>query len=201
MSYRHCRLCGILLALSLFSLAAVCAPRAWAEMSPKEILTKADEARGNTEGMEWQIDISSVEAGRQQERTIRVTARTFNSLAEFLEPSNVRGQKMLMLDRNMWFTKPGLSKPVPISPRQKLLGGAANGDIAATNYAGDYKVVHSAMDTANGEACYLFDLEAVDKKTTYDKIRYWISKERLIGAQGRVLYGFGQALQDRHLRL
>ena len=156
MSYRYDRLCLILLALSLFFLAAVCVSQARAETSPKEILTRADEARGNSEGMEWQIDISSVEAGRQQERTIRVTARSFNSLAEFLEPSNVRGQKMLMLDRNMWFTKPGLSKPVPISPRQKLLGGAANGDIAATNYAGDYKVARSATDTVNGEACYLF---------------------------------------------
>ena len=47
-------------------------------MSPKEILARADEARGNSEGMEWQIDISSVEGGRQQERTIRVTARSFN---------------------------------------------------------------------------------------------------------------------------
>jgi hypothetical protein len=86
-----------------------------------------------------------------------------------------------MIDRNMWFVKPGLSKAVPISPRQKLLGGAANGDIASTNYAGDYKVVHAANDTVNGEACHLFDLSAVDKKVTYDRIKYWISKERLVG--------------------
>jgi hypothetical protein len=112
-----------------------------------------------------------------------VTARTFNSLAEFLAPANVRGQKILMLDRNMWFVKPGLSKAVPISPRQKLIGGAANGDIASTNYAGDYKVVHTAEDTFNGEQCYVFDLEAVDKKATYDRIKYWISKERLAGVK------------------
>jgi len=181
MKHRYTRLCIIPLALGLLLMAPLFAGQARAEMSPKEILSKADEARGNAEGMEWEIDISSIEGGRQQERVIKVTARTFNCLAEFLEPSNVRGEKMLMLDRNMWFTKPGLSKPVPISPRQKLLGGAANGDIASTNYAGDYKVVHEASDVLNGEACYLFDLEAIDKKATYDRIKYWISKERIIG--------------------
>jgi outer membrane lipoprotein-sorting protein len=86
-----------------------------------------------------------------------------------------------MLDRNMWFVKPGLSKAVPISPRQKLMGGAANGDIASTNYAGDYQVVQTSEDIVNGEPSYLFDLSAVDKKVTYDKIKYWVSKERLVG--------------------
>ena len=45
------------------------------------------------------------------------------------------------------------------------------------------KSSHTAEDAFNGEACYLFDLEAVDKKATYDRIRYWISKERLAGVK------------------
>jgi len=112
-----------------------------------------------------------------------VTAREFNSLADFLSPPNVKGQKLLMLDRNMWFAKPGLSKAVPISPRQKLMGGAANGDIASTNYAADYKIVQTSDDVVNGEASYLFDLSAVDNRATYDRIKYWISKERLVGVK------------------
>ncbi len=152
-------------------------------MTPEEILKKSDEARGNADGIEWEIAMASIEAGREQERTIRVSARNFNSLAEFIAPPNVKGQKMLMIDRNMWFAKPGLSKPVPISPRQKLLGGAANGDIASTNYAGDYKITNMSEDKVNKESCYLLDLTAVDKKTTYDRIKYWISKERLIGVK------------------
>jgi outer membrane lipoprotein-sorting protein len=167
-------LCSIGLCLPSLSHAA---------MSPEEILRKADEARGNMEGVVWEINIKSIEGGREQNRTIRVSARSFNCLADFLAPPNVKGQKLLMIDRNMWFVKPGLSKAVPISPRQKLLGGAANGDIASTNYAGDYKVVHAADDTINGEACYLFDLSAADKKATYDRIKYWISKERLVGVK------------------
>jgi outer membrane lipoprotein-sorting protein len=154
-----------------------------AAMTPEEVLKKSDEGRGNTDGIEWEIAMTSIESGREQQRTIKVSARGFKSLAEFLEPANVKGQKMLMVDRNMWFAKPGLSKAVPISPRQKLLGGAANGDIASTNYAGDYEITHTSEDMVNKEPCYLFDLVAVDKKVTYDRIKYWISKERLAGVK------------------
>ena len=45
---------------------------------------------------------------------------------------------MLFNDRTIWFIKPGLRKPVSISARQRLVGDAANGDIATTNYARDY---------------------------------------------------------------
>jgi hypothetical protein len=152
-------------------------------MDSKEILRKADEARGNAEGIQWEIIIDSVESGRDQHRTFKVSAHSFNSLAETIAPANVKGQKLLMLDRNMWFAKPGLSKAVPISPRQKLLGAAANGDIASTNYAGDYNVTKMSDSTVNGEPCYLLDLSAVDNRATYDKIKYWISKERLVGVK------------------
>ncbi len=152
-----------------------------AGLTPQEILSRADRARGNMEGVEWEIEIESVESGRTQKRTLRVTAREYNSLAEFLSPPKVKGQKLLMIDRNMWFIKPGLRKPVPISPRQKLMGGASNGDIASTNYAGDYEPTSVSDDTVNGEPCFLLDLKAVNKKATYDRIRYWISKERLVG--------------------
>ena len=175
--FRTMLLCAMTVGIGLNSSGA------FASQSLREIVRKADEARGNAEGVEWRIDIQSVEKGREQQRTLRVQARGFNSLAEFLAPPNVKGQKLLMLDRNMWFAKPGLSKPVPISPRQKLLGGAANGDIASTNYAGDYDIAKTSEDAANGEKCYLFDLKAADNRATYDRILYWISMERLVGVK------------------
>src|SRR5271157_3145985 len=170
-----------LILLAAVFACCVSASTAKGEMSPTEILKRADQARGNAEGIQWEIEIHAIEGGRTQERTLKVNARGFNSLAEFLTPPNVRGQKMLMVDRNMWFAKPGLSKAVPISPRQKLLGGAANGDIASTNYAGDYQIVQASEGMVNDEPCHLFDLRAVDNRATYDRIQYWISKERLVG--------------------
>lgn len=156
-------------------------PTVHAQMSPKEMLQKADEARGNAEGIQWEISMDSMERGLEQHRTLRVSARGYNSLADTLMPANVKGQKLLMQDRNMWFSKPGLSKAVPISPRQKLMGNAANGDIASTNYAGDYKITRTSEDEASSDPCFLLDLQAVDSRATYDRIKYWISKERIVG--------------------
>ena len=149
----------------------------------EKVLAASDRARGNLAGIQWKITIDSRENGRSQKRELRLKARDVNSLAEFTAPAKVKGRKLLMRDRNMWFIKPGLKKPVPISPRQKLMGGASNGDIASTNYAGDYKIAAASEETVNGEACWVFDLAALDHKVTYDKIRYWISKKRLVGVK------------------
>lgn len=173
---------NVLVVVLLVCVAASAAPVS-AEMTPREILSSADRARGNVEGIEWRIDIDSIERGRKQERRMRVKVRGYNCLAEFISPPKVKGQKILMIDRNMWFVKPGLRKPVPISPRQKLMGEAANGDIASTNYAGDYEPTSVSDDTVNGEPCYLLDLKATSKRTTYDRIKYWVSKERLVGVK------------------
>lgn len=173
---------GVLVAVFCICTALFIRPL-FAEISPEEILSSADTARGNVEGIEWEIDIESIERGRSQKRSIRVRARGDKSLAEFISPPKVKGRKLLMIDRNMWFMKPGLRKPVPISPRQKLMGGAANGDIASTNYAGDYEPLSVSDDTVNNEPCYLLDLKSINKKATYDRIRYWISKERLVGVK------------------
>ena len=154
-----------------------------AEISPQEILAHADRARGNVEGIEWIIHMESIEGERQQERDLKVKARGDNSLAEYINPPKVKGQKILMIDRNMWFVKPGLSKPVPLSPRQKLMGGAANGDIASTNYAGDYEAISITEETVNEEPCYVLDLKATNKNTTYDRIQYWVSKKRMVGVK------------------
>jgi hypothetical protein len=158
-------------------------PPAWAAMTPREILARADQARGNAAGVQWRIAIEAIENGRKHAQTLQVKAQSFNVLAETLDPPRAKGRLLLMIDRNMWFVQPGLRKPVPISPRQRLLGGAANGDIAATDYAGNYEVVQMSDAVLDGDPCYLFDLKAHHDKGTYDRIKYWIAKGRLVGVR------------------
>jgi outer membrane lipoprotein-sorting protein len=181
MNQHHKKQCFFISGFILIFCLCVSISAVHAQMSPKEMLQKADEARGNLEGIQWEISMDSIENGREQHRKVRVIARGYNSHVDTLAPANVKGQKLLMQDRNMWFAKPGLSKPVPISPRQKLMGNAANGDIASTNYAGDYKIIHTEDGKVKDESCVIFDLQAVDSRATYDRIKYWISSEHLVG--------------------
>ncbi len=154
-----------------------------AVLAPRQILERADRARGKLPGLVWTVKMASVERGRTREQTLEVKARNEDVLATFTAPPRIKGQKLLMVGRNMWFIKPGVSKPVPISPRQKLMGQAANGDIASTNYSGDYDGVFLGDETVRGEECYVLDLTARNRKVTYDRIKYWVSKSRLVGVR------------------
>jgi outer membrane lipoprotein-sorting protein len=167
---------GVCLFLALFVAAA-----AFAEEDTRQILFHADQARGNLEGVSWNVEVTSVQGDRTTEIGYHVDARNFDFRAENTSPPKFKGNRLLMTDGNMWFYKPGLSKPVPISRRQKLLGNAAYGDIASTNYADDYTATPLPEETVDNEACYVFDLKAKTAKATYDAIKYWISKERLVG--------------------
>jgi hypothetical protein len=169
-------------------LLLVSCPRALAtDLSPEEILRMADRARGNVTGISWPVSVET--QGRRSDRRmlLDVRGRGFDIHAETLEPARSKGNLLLMVKGNMWFYKPGLSKPVPISRRQKLMGDAAYGDIAATNYAEDYDVVGMSSDVLDGIECFVFELRSANKNTTYDGIHYWVEKERLLGVRAEYL--------------
>ena len=165
-------LIGLLLALPL-----------WAAPDIRAILKTADESRGNLQGIAWEVVVEAIENEHTDNLTYDIKARGFDISGMSLAPPKYKGNKLLMSNNNMWFYKPGLSKAIPISQRQKLMGNAAYGDIASTNYAEDYDAVLLPDENVNGEECYVFDLTSKDDKTTYDKIKYWISKKRLIGVK------------------
>jgi hypothetical protein len=162
-----------------------------------DILKKTDiERGGGLPGLVW--DIHALVKSRDSElaRDLSVKACRQDSLAEFTGPPSVKGQKLLLVGRNMWFVQPGLQKPVPISPRQRLTGLASNGDIAATDYAGDYVPTLAREESMQGERCYVLDLHASNKSVAYDHIVYWVSKTRLVGIKAEFYTISGKHLKS-----
>ncbi|MDD5581179.1 MAG: outer membrane lipoprotein-sorting protein [Methylobacter sp.] len=159
------------------------AVNAQAGINIHDILKRADESRGNLQGVSWEVLVEAIEQQRTNSMVYDIKARGFDISGMSLEPPKYKGNKLLMLKTNMWFYKPGLSKPIPISQRQKLMGNAAYGDIASTNYAEDYEAEPLADETVEGEECYVFNLKSKNDKTTYDQVKYWISKKRLVGVK------------------
>jgi hypothetical protein len=168
-----------------------------AEMTPAEILRHADEARGNIAGqaVEWTISMTTTRDDETKEMQLRVTNRGSDTLTEILAPEKAKGQRLLVRNGEMWFLKPGLSKPVPVPRRQKLLGDAATGDITSTDYAGEYDVVSSSEEKIDGVPCYAFDLKARTHAPSYDRIKYWISKQRLAGVKAEFYSVSGKLLR------
>jgi outer membrane lipoprotein-sorting protein len=181
----------ISLSLILLSLPAFSAEK----LDAQAILKKSDRARGNTSGLEWTITLEVKGGNNPDSRELIVKAQNDNSVAIFTAPNSVKGEKMLMKKNNMWFIKPGVSKPVSISPRQRLIGGASNADIASTNYAGDYNATIIGIEAVDGVECYVFDLKGKTKKVTYDQIKYWVSKDRNVGVKAEFYSVSGKLLK------
>jgi hypothetical protein len=177
---------SILPLIGLTAALLLCPLQVRGDMSAADILKESDYARGGGyPGIVMNIDMQASntadEEGEGQVRNVQVSAAGTNSLVDFLEPPKVKGKRILMIGRNMWFITIGLRKAVPISPRQRLLGQAANGDVASTNYTGDYTPTLLPDQIVNGEPCYVLDLKAANQWVTYDRIVYWISKKLLVG--------------------
>lgn len=189
---------GLTLTLAaMFTLASV--PTA-AAPDAAALLKTSDQARGGgLPGLLWEVDIVT-RSGAQPPSTMkmRLKAADHASLAETLEPVRSKGGKMLQIERNMWLSKPGLKKPVAISPRQRLSGQAAIGDLAATNYVRDYTATVLKEDSSTGEPCYVLDLKAISNKTTYDRLHYWISKVRGVAVHAEFLSLSGKRLKAAH---
>jgi len=154
----------------------------------EELLKESDRARGAAEdGVSWDIDLESTEDTTVNKVKYSVKAKGADAIAEALSPARNKGEIYLFNDRTIWYFKPGLKKPVAISARQKLMGQAANGDIASTNYYRDYAGTVVGEEAVNGEPTWKLELKAKSKSVTYDGIRYWISKKNRIGVKAEFL--------------
>jgi hypothetical protein len=164
--------------------------------SAEDLLKSADRARGGiAEGLTWTVKVDSVEDGTRTDRTYRVRAKDLNAVAVCEAPARLKGETLLFNDRTLWFFKPGLKKPVPISARQRLSGQAANGDIASTNYARDYEGTIVGEEDVGGRKAWKLELKARNKNVTYDQIRYWVDKEKLVGVKADFLTLKGEAFK------
>jgi hypothetical protein len=167
---------------------------------PAQLLRRSDQARGGgLPGLVWEVrSRNSGGTSNEDDPPMRLLIKAADdaSLAETLEPLRSKGARMLQVERNMWLTKPGLKKPVPISPRQRLTGQAAIGDIAATNYAKDYSGTFVGEETVNGERCYLLRLAANTRQATYDRVLYWVSAGRGTGVQAEFQSLSGKKLKS-----
>lgn len=149
---------------------------ALAESKANEIVRKADLKRGlGNVSHSFNVTVSD------QDNKLEVFHVSFkdvnNSLTEQTQPERAKGRKLLMKDYDIWLFTPNIKKALRISLEQKLTGQVSNGDIARTNYAEDYEAeILGNEKRAEGEVIKL-SLSAKNKKVTYGKIEYIVSKK------------------------
>ena len=148
------------------------------EDTARRILEKADQIRFPREAFEVDVQIRTTTPGQSAElRKYRVLSKgNANTLVMITEPASERGQIMLMKDRDLWVFLPSVSQPVRLSLGQRLTGQVANGDLARSNFSGDYAPKILRKDDTDGESYYVLELTAVDRSITYNKVIYWVKQ-------------------------
>lgn len=144
----------------------------------EELVVKADTFRGlGKVPFSFHLKIVSHKPDKKPDSNgLKVMVKGKRSIVQFLAPKRLKGRAMLFEGRNLWFHIPRTRKIIRLSPAQRLMGESSNGDVAATDFSGSYHPVLNGFETVDGIVCHHLTLTAVDRKVTYHKIEYWVSK-------------------------
>lgn len=177
------KIASILVIASLFVFAKSPEPP-----KPDLLLKASDRARGGlSSGLAWNLKLTSQTGDQKTDFEYQIKVKDTFVLAKCTAPARSKDEVFLFLDKNLWIHKPGLKKPMSLSTRQKLVGQAANGDIATTNYFRDYTATVAGEETVAGVKCWKLNLKAKSTDVTYDQINYWVSQDKMLGLQAEYL--------------
>lgn len=160
------------------------------------VLARADALRNPLESFTVDVDLTSIGAdGRHESSRFRVYAKgSDRSVVEFTFPQTEKGKYLLMLRDAMWIYMPSASRPIRISPLQRLMGQASNGDVARTNFATDYNATSVSDD---GDALVL-ELAAKDPSIAYNRVRLWIDHSTYEARRGDFYVVSGKLIKRAH---
>ena len=181
---------------ALLVMSAV-AGTASAAPSPTEILYASDAIRNPSQPFSVTVTLTEFQNGKQVDTStltsysrLQQQGGQFSSLVRFIAPARDAGKLILKNGNDMWFYDPTSKASVRLSPQQRLLGQASNGDVATVNLAKDYKPSLAAEEEVqDGERkmrkAYKLALVAVSPDVTYATIDLWVDAENNRPIKGR----------------
>jgi outer membrane lipoprotein-sorting protein len=180
MSKINCILRSFLLFLIAFLLTCVLVSRAAPPSTPdaEALLKRSDMFRNGWPAYVVHVKIADYESGKADEEHLYEVSQkgTDKTYVEFMSPRE-KGRHLLMVGDDMWVYLPDTSRPVRITPLERLTGDASNGDVARTNYAVDYSPVYLRTEKVGAIDCHVLELTAKRKGATYQRILYWLRVE------------------------
>jgi len=98
------------------------------------------------------------------------------ALVACLQPETQQGNLLLLQKEDLWYFLRTTSRPVKITPLQKLAGAVSFVDVTRLNWSGEFRVdtVETVREGNTGE--YLLRCTAVSPQVTYRKINLWIDQ-------------------------
>jgi hypothetical protein len=176
------------------------------------LLAASDAIRNPSQPFRVTVTLIEFEKGAQVNTTVLVShARTleaggqFASLVRFVQPLRDAGKVMLKNGGDLWFYDPGTKAAVRISPQQRLMGQAANGDVLTVNFARDYKAAVAAQESiSDGERhtrrAIKLHLTAASSDATYGSIELWVDADNQAPLKAKFFAESGRLLKTAYYR-
>ena len=142
-------------------------------------LNYIDSLRGYGE-QGFSFNLTNVSYRQQKKQTLnQLTVKVLNdqSLVEYLSPKRQMGRKILKQGSNMWMHIPGTRNILRITPAQRLIGQASNGDVTGTTFSNDYDVVAINQTELQGNKVFKLELAAKRVDSAYQQIVFYINAE------------------------
>ncbi|OGA57897.1 MAG: outer membrane lipoprotein-sorting protein [Betaproteobacteria bacterium RIFCSPLOWO2_12_FULL_67_28] len=197
-----------ILGISLLAFAGV-APAA---PSAQAILAASDSVRNPDKPFGLTVTLVEYRNSKQTDgNTLNVYSKAdarsgqFRSLIRFVAPARDANKLMLKSGNDLWFFDPSSKASIRLSPQQRLLGQAANGDVVTVNLAKDYQAQLAGEESiADGDRqmrrCYKLALARASADVTYDHIEMWIDAASNRPVKGRFYTESGQLLKTAYYR-
>jgi outer membrane lipoprotein-sorting protein len=143
------------------------------------ILARVDQYRNPIDSFTIDVDLIAYTPDKKSESSkFRVYGKgTDKSIVEFVAPATEKGKFLLMLRDAMWIYIPSASRPIRISPLQRLMGQASNGDVARTTFTVDYNAAGVAEEELEGKHAWVLDLAAKDPTVAYARVKLWVDQK------------------------
>lgn len=179
---------------------------------PQSVLADSDAVRNPSKPFAVTVTLLEYRNAKQTDsNTLTVYSKADNtngqyrSLIRFVAPQRDVDKLMLKDGNDMWFYDPSSQASIRLSPQQRLLGQASNGDVVTVNLAKDYKAeLLGEEDTADGERVtrrsYKLGLAAVSQDVTYHRVEMWVDVASSRPIKARFFAESGHLLKTAYYR-
>jgi outer membrane lipoprotein-sorting protein len=127
-------------------------------------------------------------------------SRQVNNLVRYSEPPRDAGKMVLFKGKELWFYDPNSKASIRISPQQRLMGQASEGDVLSVNLARDYSAKIVGAETLqdadhNNRNCFHLDMTAATPDAVYNHVEYWAERGTYHPIKGKFYSDSGRLLK------
>jgi hypothetical protein len=200
------------LRVAAFSLFLLALASARAAPDPQAVLAASDAVRNPDMPFVVKVGLTEYRSSKQTDsNSLDVYSKAdsstgkYRTLIRFVAPQRDMNKLMLTNGNDLWFFDPSNQASIRLSPQQRLLGQASNGDVVTVNLAKDYKAeLLAEEDTADGERvmrrAYKLGLSAVSPDVTYHRVEMWVDVASSRPIKARFFAESGHLLKTAYYR-